>query len=635
VTRPIILGNSRLHIGIGPNSDVQDIYYPYVGYADHVHRISIGAYTDGRMSWVRDGWEIQQRYLGDCPVGITEAQTDALHLKITMVDFVHHAWDVFWRKITIQNASKNRREVRLFSYQDLHIDENPLGDTSMLDPHIKAIVHYKNDFYFAFCALPEFNQFATGRKEWKGLEGTWRDADDGVLSGNAVSNGPVDSCVAWNFESLASGESRSVQLFMVAGRHFHDIQKLRLHARKRGLDKALMETERYWENWLANGRDSLLSASHPPERVQNLYNRSMLILRSMCSANGAIIASSDSDIERIGGDTYDYVWPRDASWCVIALDQCGYHEITRRFFNFIFQVMTKKGYLLQKYYPTGLFGSTWQPVPFIQIDQTGIVLHAFWNFYKTTGDIEFIAEHWPHVLKIACFLEEWRNSDDKLPHPSWDLWEERKATTTYSAAAVYAGITAASCMAKLVGLEDDASRFEQVANEIRDSILNNLYDRKLGRFLRSVNPRDEALDASVLAVSSFGAIQPQDPRLAATVKEVEDQLWVKTGVGGIARYRGDGYLRVGSEVIGNPWILTTLYLAMYHTDIGDWKRAKQLIEWATERASTTGLLSEQVNPYDGSPVGVLPLAWSHAAYILAVRRFVAQLSAKQLAWEDA
>jgi GH15 family glucan-1,4-alpha-glucosidase len=505
----------------------------------------------------------------------------------------------------------------------------------MLDPHIKAIVHYKNDFYFAFCALPEFNQFATGRKEWKGLEGTWRDADDGVLSGNAVSNGSVDSCVAWNFGSLASGESRSVQLFMLAGRHFHDIQKLRLHARKQGFDKALMETERYWENWLANGRDSLLSASRPPERVQNVYNRSMLILRSMCSENGAIIASSDSDIERIGGDTYDYVWPRDAAWCVIALDQCGYHDITRRFFNFIFQAMTKKGYFLQKYYPTGLFGSTWQPVPFIQIDETGIVLQAFWNFYKTTGDIEFIAEHWPHVFKIACFLEEWRNTGDKLPRPSWDLWEERKATTTYSAAAVYAGIKAASCMAKLVGLEDDASRFEQVANEIRDSILNNLYDRKLGRFLRSVNPRDEALDASVLAVSSFGAISPQDPRLAATVKEVEDQLWVKTGVGGIARYRGDGYLRVGSEIIGNPWILTTLYLAMYHTDIGDWKRAKQLIEWATERASTTGLLSEQVNPYDGSPVGVLPLAWSHAAYILAVRRLVAQLSAKQLAWQDA
>ena len=165
MTRPIILGNSRLHVGISPNSDIEDVYYPYVGYADHVHRISPGTFVDGRMSWLRDGWTVQQTYLGDYPVGVMEAHSSSADLTLSITDFVHHSLDVLCRKITVRNESKNERNIRLFSYQDLHIDENPLGDTAMLDPHLKAIVHYKNDFYFAFCADPSFNQFATGRKE--------------------------------------------------------------------------------------------------------------------------------------------------------------------------------------------------------------------------------------------------------------------------------------------------------------------------------------------------------------------------------------------------------------------------------------------------------------------------------------
>ena len=632
MTRPIILGNSRLHVGIAPNSDIEDVYYPYVGYADHVHRISLGAFVDGRMSWLRDEWSIQQTYLGDYPVGVTEAHSSDARLTVSINDFVHPSWDVLWRKVSVRNESRNEREVRLFSYQDLHINENPLGDTAMLDPHLKALVHYKNDFYFAFCADPAFNQFATGRKEWKGLEGTWRDADDGRLSGNQTSNGPADSCVGWDLNSLGPGESRAVHFFMVAGRQFRDLKKVHRHARRQGFDQARIETQKYWQNWLAHGQDANLSRSTPPSKVQEVYNRSLLTLRSMCSENGAIIASSDSAIERVGGDTYDYVWPRDVAWCAIALDQCGYHEITRRFFNFIFNATTEKGYLLHKYYPTGSFGSTWQPVPFIQIDQTGIVLHALWNFYQTTGDIEFVAEHWPHSLKIANFLTEWRDEATKLPHPSWDIWEERVATATYSALAVCAGLDAASQLARLVGLEDYASRFEKGSNEVRQGILQYLYDEKLGRFLRSIDPRDEALDSSFLAASSFGIFPLHDPRIAKTVNAIEQQLWVTGRIGGIARYQGDGYLRTSPEIIGNPWILTTLYLSIVRSDTGDFAKARALIGWATDRAYSTGLLSEQVNAIDGSPVGVLPLAWSHAVYILAVRRYAAQLASRGLSW---
>ncbi|HYB83765.1 MAG TPA: glycoside hydrolase family 15 protein [archaeon] len=632
MTRQIILSNSRLHVGISPNSDIEDVYYPYVGYADHVHRISLGAYADGKTSWLRDGWEIKQSYLENSLIGVTEANSSSMQLKISSTDFVDHGSDIFWRKIAVQNMSRVTRDIRLFSYHDLHIDENPLGDTAMLDPHLKAIVHYKNDFYFAFCSNPAFNQFATGRKEWMGLEGTWRDADDGSLSGNTVSNGPVDSCTGWNLSAVHSGESRSVQTFMAVGRSFTDIERLRLVAMRQTADQAIKQTMRYWQNWLAHGQDDNLATF--PSKVHEVYNRSLLILRSMCSENGAIIASSDSEIQHIGGDTYDYVWPRDGSWCVIALNLCGYHEITRRFFKFIFNVKTEKGYFLHKYYPTGMFGSTWQPVPFIQIDQTGIVLHALWNFHQTTGDIEFIAQQWPHIQKIGTFLLQWRDKVTKLPHPSWDLWEEREATTTYSSAAVYAGLRAGAKLASLVGLDNYASRFNDAANEVREGILNYLYDQGLGRFLRSVNPRDDTVDASLVAVNTLGVLPIDDPRFAGTMKAVEEHLWLPGRIGGIARYPDDKYLRVSPELIGNPWILTTLYLAMCYVEANALAKAKKMIEWATERASPTGLLAEQVNAFDGGSVGVLPLGWSHASYIIAVQKFAAKLASRGLVWDS-
>jgi len=613
-------------VGISPNSDIEDLYYPYVGYADHVHRISLGIFADGRMSWLRDGWKISQNYVQDSLVGITEARSDELQLKVASTDLIHYAFDILWRNIVLENQYKTNRNVRLFAYHDLHIDENPNGDTAMLDPHLRAIIHYKNDFYFGFSSSPTFDQFATGRKEWQGLEGTWRDADDGRLSGNAVSNGPVDSCIGWDLGDMQPGESRTVQLFMTAGRHFRDISRLHTYALNHEFNEAFKQTTKYWQNWVTNGQNGDLPIS---ENVRHVYSRSLLILRSMCSENGAIIASSDSDIERVGGDTYDYVWPRDASWCALALAQCGYHEITRRTFNFILNVITKKGYLLHKYYPTGSFGSTWHPVPFIQIDQSGVLLHALWNFYLTTGDIEFVSQHRRQILNLSTFLAEWRD-EHKLPRPSWDLWEEREATTTYSAAAVYAGLHAGSNLARLIGLDDYASDFDGSANEVREGILEYLYDPELGRFLRSINPRDESLDASLLVINEFGVLPPQDSRIAKTVDLVEEKLWVNTNIGGLARYAGDAYLRVSPNLIGNPWILTTLYLSMFRADAGELKKAHRLLEWATARATSTRLLPEQVNAYDGSPIGVLPLAWSHAAFILAVKKLISRSAAERV-----
>ena len=54
--------------------------------------------------------------------------------------------------------------------------------------------------------------------------------------------------------------------------------------------------------------------------------------------------------------------------------------------------------------------------------------------------------------------------------------------------------------------------------------------------------------------------------MTSTMSAIKEHLWVKTPVGGIARYTNDRYQRVGSDaehVPGNPWFLCTMWLAEY------------------------------------------------------------------------
>ena len=63
MARSIVLSNNELCVALDRFGEVRDLYYPHVGYEDHVrghylHRI--GVWVDGQISWLSDdpAWEI-------------------------------------------------------------------------------------------------------------------------------------------------------------------------------------------------------------------------------------------------------------------------------------------------------------------------------------------------------------------------------------------------------------------------------------------------------------------------------------------------------------------------------------------------------------------------------------------------
>jgi GH15 family glucan-1,4-alpha-glucosidase len=103
-------------------------------------------------------------------------------------------------------------------------------------------------------------------------------------------------------------------------------------------------------------------------------------------------------------------------------------------------------------------------------------------------------------------------------------------------------------------------------------------------------------------------------------------LWVKTEVGGIARYYNDQYRRVSLDTPGNPWFISTLRLARWYIAVAskfdELTQAMALLQWTAKNAASSGALPEQLDPYSGKPISAMPLLWSHAEFVIAVCEYV-------------
>jgi ferredoxin len=121
------------------------------------------------------------------------------------------------------------------------------------------------------------------------------------------------------------------------------------------------------------------------------------------------------------------------------------------------------------------------------------------------------------------------------------------------------------------------------------------------------------------------------------MKQVEEKLWVKTRVGGLARYENDYYHRISNDIAavpGNPWFICTLWLADYFITRAktpaDLKLALPIFEWTAGHALESGVLAEQVNPYTNEPISVSPLTWSHATVVSTAIKYLEKLESLQL-----
>ena len=646
--RDIPVGNGSLLVTFDELYQIRDIYFPRVGKENHTegHACRFGVWADNQFAWVSDEtWRRSLKYLPETLVTDVSLQNDKLAVEIVSNDTVLSHANLFLRRVSVKNIHEKAREIRVFLHQDFYISETEFGDTAFFEPDACALVHYKGNRYFLINTEPEFSTFATGRKGLPDREGTWRDAEDGILAGGAITEGAVDSTVGLSF-FLEANQTAEFFYWIAAGTNLKEVAAENSLVREQTPQKIFADTANYWRAWVnKNDRDFADLSTE----VVELFKRSLLVVRTQIDNGGAILAANDSDVTLRATDHYSYLWTRDGALVAYALDLAGYSFLTRSFFQLCAEIIHEDGYFLQKYNSDGSLASGWHAswdaatgaklVP-IQEDETALVLWALWQHYDRFRDIEFVRRlYLPLIVRAADFMVAFRDNKTKLPLPSWNLWEDRRGIHTFTAASVVGGLEAAADFARLFGETTRAENYQTAANEIRAAMRAHLYSPSLQRFVRALMPdgangfyADTTVDASLFGAFYFGAFAADDELVVNTMRAVEENLTVQTEIGGIARYENDGYMQISKDaakIPGNGWFICSLWLADFYIAKAETREGLQkalaIIEWTARRALPSGVLAEQVNPLTGAPVSVSPLTWSHSSFVATVMNYLHKL----------
>ncbi|WP_405080351.1 glycoside hydrolase family 15 protein [Paenibacillus chitinolyticus] len=645
--RHFVVGNGKFLINLDEHSYMRDLYYPYVGQLNHIggYHCRVGIWVDGAFSWLdAPEWQFQRAYVEDSLVTDVKATHPGLGVTLRIQDGVHQREDIFLKRIQITNHHSAVKEVRVFFNQDLVINETEVGDTAAYYPANHTVFHYKKDKYFMFngsTGTDGIFQYTTGVKRFYNAEGTWRDAEDGHLMGNPISQGSVDSTISFRMYVPPSGD-HTLYYWLSAGHTLEDVKKLDKYVKESHPGKLLDRVQIYWQRWVNKTERSFGDLSG---EVIRLFKQSLLIVRTQTDVNGAIIAANDSDIMQSNRDHYSYMWPRDGALVAYSMSMAGHQAMMEPFYRFCANVISPEGYLHHKYNPDGTVGSSWHPyvhnggeqLP-IQEDETALVLFALWQDYKKHGNLELVQSLYRDLIrKAARFMSTYIDQELSLPKPSYDLWEERYGIYTFTASAVYGGLIAAANFCNLFGDEERSSRYRHTAEKIKNGILTHLWDEKEGRFARGLYQkdgtwvRDMTLESSVYGIFEFGVLPADDDRVVRTMQANKNGLSIKTPVGGVARYHHDYYFQRSQDVDqvpGNPWIICTLWIAEWEIEcaktLEDLETPRQTLEWVVNHQMESGILPEQLDPYNGDPVSVAPLTWSHATFVLAVVKYLSK-----------
>ncbi len=644
--RDINVGNGSLLVAIDAQYRIADLYFPHVGMENHAGTpFRFGVWADDGMCWGEDDrWQRSLGYLRDTIVSDVLLHNDALGLRLRCYDTVDADRNIFVRKIVVRNLREQARSIKLFFHHDLTLYGNAVGDTAFFDPDARAVIHYKARRYVLVSGSTEaehgISEFACGRSGIGSSEGTWRDAEDGVLSMNAIQQGAVDSTIALDLALEPSG-SATAFYWICAGRRYREVRELDHYVARETPARIIARTASYWYTWVNKSGEDL---SDLPEEILDLYQRSLLIVQTQCDHEGGILAASDSDIEWAHNDHYSYVWPRDGAFVADAMDRAGFHQLARRFLAWAHRTISNDGYFLHKYNPDGSYASSWNPwvrngrkqLP-IQEDETALAVWLLARHYDRTRDLEFVRSVYERlVLQPAEFMAAYRDPATGLPLPSFDVWEERQGVFTFTCAAVSAAMQAAAELANLFNEPERRTRYQQVAAEIRDGMMRHLWLDAEQRFARGLVMREDSLeldrtvDASTFATFHLGVFAADSTMVERTMTAVRERLWVGTEAGGLARYEDDTYQkqpgREGTSVPGNPWVICTLWLAEYAvaraTSVDELHSALDLVRWARAKARPSGVLPEQIDPFTSAPLGVAPFTWSHGQVVSVVRGYL-------------
>ena len=380
------------------------------------------------------------------------------------------------------------------------------------------------------------------------------------------------------------------------------------------------KTLSYWLKWIDNTPSF--------GRYDDMILRSAMTLKLLSyEKSGAILAAATTSLPETIGEVrnwdYRFCWIRDASMVVKVVSQLGHKRMTKRYLQFIIDLIPDKNEKLQIMYGinkekeltekhlthlSGYKNST--PVRIgnaafaqKQNDIYGILVDVIYQeLVKFQSDMDNKEELWTITKGIAWVVgKHWQQPDKGI----WEFRTEDRHFT-FSKILCWVAIYRAIKISELFNKTSKLERWKTLEQAIRNDIYENAWNEEVQAFTQSYNSTD--LDAAVLLMESYGFIDAKDPKYISTVKAIGEHL---SNDGLLYRYKNkdDFGLPSSSFTICTFWYINSLF------KIGEEKEAKRQFERLTSFSNHLGLMSEDIDFKTKRLLGNFPQAYSHLALI--------------------
>ncbi|WCL48330.1 glycoside hydrolase family 15 protein [Leptospira sp. GIMC2001] len=389
------------------------------------------------------------------------------------------------------------------------------------------------------------------------------------------------------------------------------------------------KTRKYWQNWVKH-------CSIGNFRQEKVIRSALALKIHQFQDTGAIIAAGTMSLPESNGSTrnwdYRYCWMRDSYYTLNAFTSIGHFEEMERYSHYIENVAASEEGRYQPLY--GILGEKIieekilelqgyldnkpvrlgnQAYTHIQNDVYGQVILSILPLYIDNRFPEKARIHNPkliyHILKMI---------DETMEEPDAGLWEFRNLAQKhcYTFLFHWAGANAGVQIART--LKD--SKMEKIALDLVEKSRKQIeacYNPELKAYTQAIGTKH--MDASLLQMITLGYIDPNSELALNHLARLEQELKTKEGL--FYRYKH-------SDDFGVPEV-AFLVCAFWYVEalacVGKIPEAVEAFDQLTEYSNSLGLLSEDVDPKNGSQWGNFPQAYSHVGLMNAASRIAKKL----------
>ncbi|MEO8080974.1 MAG: glycoside hydrolase family 15 protein [Caldimonas sp.] len=388
--------------------------------------------------------------------------------------------------------------------------------------------------------------------------------------------------------------------------------------------QAVADTEVHWHAW--SERCTYRGRWH------DAVLRSLITLKALTYApTGGIVAAPTTSLpEQRGGIRnwdYRFCWLRDATFTLNALLLAGHVDEAVAWREWLLRAVAGSPADLQILY--SVTGErrldetelSWLPgygnaAPVrtgnaatrqFQLDVYGEVMDTL-HLARAAG-LPPNPRAWEIQLALMQFLvEHWSEADEGI----WEIRGPRQHFT-HSKVMAWVAFDRAVKSVESFGLEGPVQTWRACRDEVHAQVCARGLDPERQCFVQHYGSRE--LDASLLLIPLVGFLPADDPRVLATIAQIERELVVDGLVMRYATASGVDSLPPGE----GAFLPCSFWLADALAVSGRRAEAEALFERLLALANDVGLLAEEIEPATGHMLGNFPQALTHMALINTAR----------------